>query len=124
MYGNTIDTPKNYGNAITIVSQNRKPYTPAVANQIHGNKVTIRSGTHGVIGAASDAGEDADVAVSNRLYANTYHLSNPGKDYWIWGGASRTLASVQALGQEVGSTVDGSLGYPLGLSCASLAGSR
>lgn len=118
VYGNTVDTPTDYGNAITIVSQDRAPYTPAVSNTVHNNQVTIRSTNFGVIGTASDAGDDAALSAGNRMYANTYYLADPGNAYWVWAGAARTFSEMRALGQEVHSTANGSLGPPPLLSCA------
>ena len=119
--GNVVDTPAGYGNAITIVSQDRAPFTPATGNNVHGNTVTIRSnpsGGFGRLGAVTDVDSDINaVASGNTMSGNTYHLASAAGDYWNWKDADRTLGQMKTLGQETGSTADATLGAAPALTC-------
>lgn len=114
VYGNVVDSPSGYGNAITIISQDRAPYTPATGNNIHGNTVTVRSSPNngfGRLGAVTDVDADINaVASGNSMSGNTYHLASAGGDYWNWKDVDRTFAQMQSIGQEAGSTANGTLG--------------
>ncbi len=118
VYGNTVDVPAAYGNAITIISQNRPPYTPAVNNKIYQNTVTIRNLDNGRLGAITDEDTDiAAVAAQNSMYSNVYHLADVNQDYWNWGDLDRTFSSMRSIGQESGSSVDGVFPTKPALNC-------
>ncbi len=121
VYGNTVDVPATYGNAITIISQGRRPYTPAINNIIYGNTVTIRGNNWGRLGAVTDVDADsATVAAKNSMHDNHYHLVTTSNDYWGWKDIDRTFTGVKRVGQESGSTMDGVLPIKPELSCSFL----
>ncbi len=118
VYGNTVDVPAAYGNAITIVSQDRPPYTPAVNNKIYQNTVTIRGTDWGRLGAVTDVSTDsAAVASQNNMYSNAYHLAKTSNAYWNWRDLDRTFTSMKGIGQEDASTADDNLPPKPALNC-------
>jgi len=125
VYGNTVDVPSNYGNAITIVSQGRPPYTPAANNAIYKNTVTIRGVDWGRLAAVTDVdGDLVEVARQNRIHHNIYHLETPTHNYWNWQGRDRTLTGMMSIGQETGSTADANLPTKPALNCNFLSSTR
>ncbi len=124
IYGNTVDVPAAYGNAITIVSQARAPYTPAVNNKIYENTVTIRGKDWGRLGAVTDVEADTmAVATLNTMYRNVYHVIGITTGYWSWLGLDRTLTGMKSIGQERGSTADADLPITRVLNCDFLGSS-
>lgn len=118
VYCNTVDIPAAYGNAITIVSQGRAPYTPAVNNNIYENTVTIRGKDWGRLGAVTDVAADAmAVATLSSMHSNVYHLIDITIRYWNWWGLDRTLTGMKSIGQERGSTADTNLPTKPAISC-------
>ncbi|ALJ38210.1 MULTISPECIES: right-handed parallel beta-helix repeat-containing protein [Azospirillum] len=121
VYGNDIDVPGGYGNAVTVVSQDRVPYTPAVGNEIFDNRIVIRN-VNARIGAVTDVDADnAVVAAGNRLYGNRYHLADPGERIWFWNDAEADWDAIRAQGQEMGSVVHAGIPQKTPLSCPSMA---
>ena len=121
VYGNDIDVPGGYGNAVTVVSQDRAPYTPAIGNEIFANRIVIRN-ADARVGAVTDVDADnAAVAAGNRLYGNSYHLADLGKRVWFWNDADADWNAIRALGQETGSALNADVPQKTPLSCSSIA---
>lgn len=121
VYGNDVDVPGGYGNAVTVVSQDRAPYTPAVGNEIFDNRIVIRN-ANARVGAVTDVDADnAVVAAGNRLYGNRYHLADPGERVWFWNDAEADWNAIRAQGQETGSVVHLGIPQKMALTCPSVA---
>jgi parallel beta-helix repeat protein len=107
-YGNTVDVPTAHGNAITILSENRPPYSPAINNEVYGNTITIRGTSGGRFGAfAVDDADNPAVASNNSMHNNTYHLASLSENYWAWNNIDAlNWNGIRAQGQETGSTAD------------------
>lgn len=127
VYNNTVDTHANYGNGITIVSQDRgsangTSYSTATGNVVRNNKITLRANTADLSKMGMDA-ENVPPSNANTLANNTYHVVNINNKHWWWpnsSDATYTLAGMKAIGQEVGSTVDTSMPAKPVKSCAFL----
>jgi parallel beta-helix repeat protein len=119
VYGNTVDVPAAYGNAITIVSEDRPPHTPAINNEVYGNTVTIRGTNGGRLGAvAADDADNSAVASNNSMRNNTYHLTSLSKKYWSWNDHDfLDWNGIRAEDQEAGSTADTNLPAKPALNC-------
>jgi parallel beta-helix repeat protein len=114
---NWIDVPAAYGHAITIVSQNRKPYSPGVGNVLENNTIVLR-GTSGRVASATDVRSDrARVAAENSSRKNVYHVASLGVAYWEWDGRKMDWLGIRRLGQEGGSTIDDILPAKPPLDC-------
>ncbi len=127
VYNNTVDTNANYGNGITIVSQDRgsangTSYSTATGNIIRNNKITLRANTADLSKIGMDA-ENVPPSNANTLANNTYHVVNINNKHWWWPNSSDTtytLAGMKAIGQESGSTIDTSMPAKPVKSCAFL----
>ncbi|MBB3264548.1 parallel beta-helix repeat protein [Azospirillum sp. OGB3] len=120
VYGNDIDVPNGYGNAVTVVSQDRAPYTPAVGNEIFDNRIVIRN-ADARVGAVTDVDTDnAVVAAGNRLFGNRYHLADLTERVWFWNDAEADWNAIRAQGQETGSIAHTDIPQKTPLSCPSV----
>jgi len=120
VYGNRIDVPAEYGNAITIVAQDRSPYPVAVGNQIFNNTIIMR-GTEARVGAATDVSSYTTlVATKNTMRQNEYHVANLATAFWHWNNRDLSWTQIAGEGQEVGSTIDDLLPPKPQLDCAFL----
>lgn len=117
VYRNVIDVSANYGNAITIVAQNRSPYPPASDNRIFENTIVMR-GTDARMGAVTDvAAYVTTVATKNSMYANAYHVADLGTAFWHWNNRDLDWTGIEGEGQERGSTIDNHLPPKQALDC-------
>ena len=120
VYGNRIDVPADYGNAITIVAQNRSPHPAAADNQLFNNTIIMR-GTKARVGAATDVSAYAiTIATKNRMRQNEYHVANLTTAFWHWNNQDLSWLQITGEGQEGGSTIDDQLPPKLRLDCAFL----
>jgi parallel beta-helix repeat protein len=120
VYGNRVDVPADYGNAITIVAQNRAPHPVATGNQIFDNTITMR-GRGARVGAATDVLAFATtVATKNVMRQNHYHVANLAARFWHWNNTDLDWAGIGSVGQETGSTIDDQLPPHPQLDCAFL----
>jgi parallel beta-helix repeat protein len=120
VYGNRVDVPADYGNAITIVAQNRSPYPAAAGNQIFNNTIVMR-GTEARVGAATDVAAYAKiVATKNAMRQNEYHVADLTTAFWHWNDKDLNWAQIKSEGQEEGSTIDAILPPKPQLDCAFL----
>jgi parallel beta-helix repeat protein len=118
IYRNFVDTSAGYGNAITVVSQDREQYTPAIGNEIYENTITIRSKDFGKVGLFVDVEQDlAAASTQNRFYRNTYYVKSLHVAHWEWSGRPRTFAQMRRLGQEQDSTIASNLPAKPQLNC-------
>ena len=120
VYGNRIDVPAEYGNAITIVAQNRSPYPPATGNDIFNNTIVMR-GTRARMGLATDVPAYAPlVAAKNSMRQNEYHVVSLKTAFWHWNNKDLSWGQIASERQEVGSTIDDVLPPKPKLDCAFL----
>jgi parallel beta-helix repeat protein len=120
IYGNLVDVPAEYGNAITIVAQNRSPHPPAIGNQIYDNTIVLR-GTKARVGAATDvAAYVTTVATKNAMRHNEYHVASLATPFWHWNNKDLSWNGIRSEGQEAGSTIDTILPSKRKLDCAFL----
>ena len=120
VYGNRVDVPAEYGNAITIVAQHRSPHPAAAGNQIYNNTIILR-GNRARVGAATDFPAYAlTVATKNAMRQNAYHVSNLATAFWHWNNRDLSWNEIRSAGQEAGSTIDDQLPPRAQLNCAFL----
>ena len=120
VYGNRIDVPADYGNAITIVAQNRSPHPIAAGNELHDNTIIMR-GIKAKIGAGTDVSAYVKtVAAENSMRQNQYHVADLTNAFWHWNNKNLNWAEIAREGQETGSTIDDVLPPKPQLDCAFL----
>jgi len=124
VYNNYVDVSDRFGNAISIVSQNRPPHTPAMGNHVYANTIVMR-GITSRIGAVTDVGADrSTVAEKNGIRGNLYHVADPSATYWHWNQSILDWKGIQSMGQEVGGVIDGLVPAKPPLDCVFLGLSR
>lgn len=129
VYGNRIDTATTYGNAVTIVGQDRvsangTDYSLSTGHNIHHNDITLRAPSNTISKMGMDA-ETVPASNANTLANNSYHVANMSVQYWAWPNSSDvmyTLSGMKAIGQETGSSADTILPTKPVKSCAFLGG--
>ena len=120
VYGNTVDVPADYGNAIMIVAQNRRPYPPAAGNRIFDNTIVMR-GNLAKSGVGTDVPEYSDrVAEANSMNKNRYHVADLATVSWHWHNKDLAWSGIKAEGQEADGTIDAILPAKPALGCAFL----
>jgi len=120
VYGNTVDVPANYGNAIMIVAQDRSPYPPASGNRIFDNTIVMR-GNLAKSGVGTDVPAYVDrVAETNSMNKNRYHVADLATVSWHWRNKDLGWNGIKAEGQEAEGTIDTILPPKPLLGCAFL----
>ena len=120
VYGNTVDVPADYGNAIMIVAQDRSPYPPASGNRIFDNTIVMR-GNLAKSGVGTDVPAYVDhLAATNSMNKNRYHVADLATVSWHWRDKDLGWKGIRAEGQEAEGTIDTILPPKPALGCAFL----
>jgi Right handed beta helix region len=119
-HNNYVSVTRVGGHAIGLIEQNRGAAFEARNANVHDNDIVYPI-TFGVTGAVTDTGNpEVFTSVWNiRFDRNRYHATTTTRQVFEWQGR-KTLAQAQAVGQEVGGTIDTNLAIPIPAPIVSL----
>jgi hypothetical protein len=105
---NTVVVPRDYGNGIGVILQNRGKYV-ARDNVVHDNDITHLDPARGYSGIACDYDLEAALIPTNHFNGNHYHVSSPRGSHWFWRTAVTWGDFRREYGAETQGTVDTSV---------------
>lgn len=109
VYNNTVTVTANGGNGIGLIQQDRGDgkYGDLATNnnRIYSNNVTYL-GSSGLSGGVADYNASAMFAAGNNVFSANKYVMPAGatKTRFVWKGGSYTIAQMQSMAQEPGST--------------------